>query len=125
MLQPPPGSGETIDFPLGWLIDNAAGPVKYRSAVEVARVGDSTARELDSLPYAYRPALRLAVGQNVDGIWNNCMLSVPKQVMDFSGVGTIPAVRRLLEYGWDRESPPLALARRVLFRLLAEDNDPA
>jgi hypothetical protein len=29
----------------------------------------------------------------------------------------------LLEYGWDRESPPLIRARRVLFRLLAEDDD--
>jgi hypothetical protein len=53
------------------------------------------------------------------------MLSVPKQAGDFTGVGTIPAVRRLLEYGWDRESPPLSHARRALFRLLAEDNDPA
>ena len=29
-------------------------------------------------------------------------------------------MRRLLEYGWDREAPPLYHARRVLFRLLAE-----
>jgi len=38
-------------------------------------------------------------------------------------VGTIPAFRRLLEYGWDKDSPPLIRARRVLFRLLAEDED--
>jgi hypothetical protein len=125
MLQPTPGSGETIDFPLGWLMDNASGPVKYRSAVDVARVSDSTSKDLESLPYGYRPALRLAVSQSVDGVWNSSMLAVPKQVMDFSTVGTIPAVRRLLEYGWDRESPPISHARRVLFRLLAEDNDPA
>jgi hypothetical protein len=125
MLQPPPGSGETIDFPLGWMLDNAAGPLKYRSAVEVARINDSTAKELEWLPYAYRPAIRLALYQTADGIWNESMLSVPKQVMDFSQVGTIPAFRRMLEYGWEREAPPLALARRPLFRLLAEDNDPA
>lgn len=48
------------------------------------------------------------------------MLTVPEN----GGLpGTIPAFRRLLEYGWDRESPPLAKARRVLFRLLAEDDD--
>jgi len=40
-------------------------------------------------------------------------------------VGTINAFRRLLEYGWDKDSPPLLRARRVLFRLLAEDDDPA
>jgi hypothetical protein len=53
------------------------------------------------------------------------MLTVPSGKGDFKGVGTIIAVRRLLEYGWDRESPPIVHARRVLFRLLAEDDDPA
>ena len=110
---------------MGWVLDNASGPVKYRSATEVARLSDSAVRDLAFLPYADRPALRLALSQNVDGIWNEAMLSVPKHAGDFTGVGTIPAVRRLLECGWDRESPPLALARRALFRLLAEDNDPA
>jgi len=53
------------------------------------------------------------------------MLTVPSTRADhFEGVGTINAVRRLLEYGWDRETPPVAHARRVLFRLLAEDDDP-
>jgi hypothetical protein len=54
------------------------------------------------------------------------MLTLPgSRSEQFEGVGTIPAYRRLLEYGWDRESPPLLHARRLLFRLLAEDNDPA
>jgi hypothetical protein len=53
------------------------------------------------------------------------MLSVPAaKAAHFEGVGTISAVRRLLEYGWDKDSPPLVLARRVLFRLLAGDEDP-
>ena len=53
------------------------------------------------------------------------MLTIPSLRSEyFEGVGTISAVRRLLEYGWDRETPPLLLARRVLFRLLAEDEDP-
>ncbi|MEO8194929.1 MAG: hypothetical protein ABI681_13845 [Gemmatimonadales bacterium] len=124
ILAPPPGSGESITFPLGWLLDNASGPIKYRSAVEVARISDSTTHEMEWLAYAYRPALSLALMQGADGIWNSSMLTVPRHGTDFSTVGTIPAVRRLLEYGWDRESPPLALARRALFRLLAEDNDP-
>jgi hypothetical protein len=54
------------------------------------------------------------------------MLTVPSIRSErFEGVGTINAVRRLLEYGWERDAPPLVHARRVLFRLLAEDNDPA
>lgn len=124
-LPPPPGTGESIDYPLGWILDNASGPIKYRSVVEVLRESDSTIREMSWLPYAHRPALRLALTQNVDGIWNGSMLTVPKHGADIAGAGTIPAARRLLEYGWDRESPPLAHARRALFRLLAEDNDPA
>lgn len=121
----PAAPGETMSFPLGWILDNASGPIKYRSAGEVARLSDSTMQELEWLPYAFGPALRLALTQNVDGIWNQSMLFVPRQGADFGSVGTIPAARRLLEYGWNRESPPLALARRPLFRLLAEDNDPA
>ena len=54
------------------------------------------------------------------------MLAVPTgKGGAFSGVGTIPAVRRLIEYGWNKDTPPLLHARRILFRLLAEDDDPA
>ena len=54
------------------------------------------------------------------------MLAVPSaRAEHFEGVGTIPAFRRLLEYGWHRDTPPLLHARRVLFRLLAEDDDPS
>jgi len=63
--------------------------------------------------------------QHPDGTWGSAMLTVPSQRSEnFEGVGTINAVRRLLEYGWDREAPPLVHARRLLFRLLAEDDDP-
>jgi len=124
-LTPPAPTGESMTFPLGWILDNASGPVKYRAATEVARLPEAALRSINFLPYAFGPAIRLAITQNVDGIWNRSMLAVPRNATDYSTVGTIPAVRRLLEYGWDRESPPLALARRALFRLLAEDNDPA
>jgi len=53
------------------------------------------------------------------------MLTLPSARSEhFEGLGTINAVRRLLEYGWDKDTPPLTHARRVLFRLLAEDQDP-
>jgi hypothetical protein len=53
------------------------------------------------------------------------MLAVPRAGdATFEGVGTIPAVRRLLEYGWEAEAPSFHSARRPLFRLLAEDADP-
>jgi len=53
------------------------------------------------------------------------MLAIPSgRAEHFEGVGTIMATRRLLEYGWDKDTPPLLRARRILFRMLAEDNDP-
>jgi len=53
------------------------------------------------------------------------MLAFSAKSDGLDGVGTIHAVRRLLEYGWDKDSPPVYQARRILFRLLAEDDDPA
>jgi hypothetical protein len=81
---------------------------------------------LASLAFSFKPALRLALTQSPDGVWNQSMLSVPGgRAEQFEGVGTVTAYRRLLEYGWDRDAPPLLHARRILFRLLAEDADPA
>ncbi len=123
---PPPPPPPPIDFPLGWLLEHAAPPIVYRSVVEVARLSLRDHMAFSSLSYAHTPAIMLAVMQAPDGLWNGSMLTVPSaRAEHFAGVGTIPAVRRLLEYGWDREAPPLTHARRVLFRLLAEDEDPA
>ena len=62
--------------------------------------------------------------QSPDGTWGNAMLSLPSNRGGaFDGIGTITAVRRLIEYGWSLDAPPLIHARRVLFRLLAEDDD--
>jgi hypothetical protein len=109
-----------------WLLDHASNPIRYRAIVDVARLGGDIAREAAVLPYAHEPALLLALSQSVDGIWNGAMLDVPPARGEtFERVGTINAFRRLLEYGWDKDSPPLLRTRRTLFRLLAEDDDPA
>jgi hypothetical protein len=93
---------------------------------EVARISAGDAEKVAALPFTHKPALLLAVQQAPDGTWAGGMLSVPKGKSDaFEGVGTIPAVRRLMEYGWNKDTPPLLHARRILFRLLAEDDDPA
>ena len=111
-----------VQFPLGWLLNNASSALQYRAIIEVA--GLSGDREVyRKLSLAFPPALRIAMAQGGDGSWGGAMLRVPEVGANLTDVGTIPAYRRLLEYGWDRESPPLIRARRVLFRLLAEDND--
>lgn len=123
-LQSSDPEAPVFEFPLGWLLDHASPSIKARACLEVAGIDPAAEAGLTHLPYSNPDALRLAVLQSLDGTWNQSMLTVPTKP-GFAGVGTIPATRRLVEYGWDRESPPLMLARRILFRLLAEDNDPA
>jgi len=119
-----PDSGEpTLEFPLNWLLDHAAPPIQYRAFVDVARLPSSP--QLETLALASPVAINMALTQALDGTWNERMLTIPKSGKHgLQGLGTIPAVERFLEYGWHRDSPPLAQARRPLFRLLAEDTDP-
>lgn len=122
---PPAPAPSPVAFPLTWLLDHASGPIQYRAVADVARAPSDIAHKFGVLTYAHRPALWLAMLQGGDGSWNNTMFSLPTAKQSRGeGVGTMHAVRRLLECGWDRESPPLVHARRLLFRLLAEDNDP-
>jgi hypothetical protein len=122
----PPAAPSPVAFPLRWMLGHAAPPIQYRALCDVARLGPTVVEAAKRLPYAYEPALRLALSQHADGTWGGGMLALPNARSEyFEGIGTITAVRRLLEYGWDRESPPLMNARRILFRLLAEDDDPA
>jgi hypothetical protein len=115
---------EPVVFPLSWVLGNASAPIQYRAITEVARL-DVPKERLAALALGFPPALSLALAQSSDGTWNSAMLAVPSERAEHhEGVGTIPAFRRLLEYAWDRESPPLVRARRLLFRLLAEDDDP-
>lgn len=123
---PPLAPSSPVEFPITWLLEHGSNPIRYRSLIDVARAPSPTAQEVGILPLAFGPALALALTQGADGTWNGGMLQVPSvRAEHFEGVGTMNAVRRLLEYGWDRESPPLIRARRILFRLLAEDDDPS
>ncbi len=119
----PESTEPTFEFPLNWLLDHAAPPIQYRAFVDVARLPSS--QRLETLALASPYAIKMAMSQSLDGTWDGQMLTLPKPGKDgVHGLGTIPAVERLLEYGWHRDSPPLAQARRPLFRLLAEDTDP-
>jgi hypothetical protein len=115
-----------VEFPMSWLLEHASNAIRYRAITDVARLSGDAAREASALAYTFPPALTLAVAQSPDGTWNSSMLDVPAaRAEHFEKVGTINAFRRLLEYGWDKDAPPLLRARRILFRLLAEDEDPA
>ena len=110
---------------MGWLLDRAPDAVRARALLELAGTGGAAADDARRIALAHLPAVRLALGQAKDGTWGGRMLALPKADDPFFvGVGTIPAVRRLSEYGWPLEAPPLWQARRPLFRLLAQDDDP-
>ena len=114
-----------VRFPLDWLLAHASAPIRYRALTEVARLSPTETAQVSNLPFTHAPALLLAVQQGVDGTWEGGMLALPSsKAQRFEGIGTIPAVRRLLELGWSKDTPPLVHARRALFRLLAEDDDP-
>ncbi len=107
------------------MLDHAAAPLKYRAMTEVARATPEVAERARAGVYTFAPAITLSLTQGGDGTWHQSMFGVPSsKAAHFEGVGTMLAVRRLLEYGWEREAPPMVHARRLLFRLLAEDNDP-
>ena len=119
----PESTEPTLEFPLNWLLDHAAPPIKYRAFVDVAKLPAEPAMEALAMDSPY--AMKMAVTQSLDGTWDQHMLTLPKSGKGgVAGLGTIPAVERFLEYGWHRDTPPLAQARRPLFRLLSEDTDP-
>src|SRR5687767_3200563 len=74
---PPVIPSEPVRFPLGWLLDHAGGPIKYRALVEVAKQPGLDVRELSSLVLTHGPALTLATQQSADGTWNQAMLATP------------------------------------------------
>lgn len=122
---PPPAPPKPLRFPLGWLLEHASHPIQYRAITEVARLGHLLPPKGHDLPLAHETAIALALTQRPDGVWHDAMLTVPKPgARNAAGVGTVHAARRLMEYGWSRETPPLNCTRRVLFRLLAEDESP-
>lgn len=123
---PPAAPPSPVRFPLDWLIAHASPAIKYRALAEVVRLTPAEAEKVSSLPFAHKPALMLALQQAPDGTWDGGILTLPSSRAEhFEGIGTIPAVRRLIEYGWHKDTPPLVHARRILFRLLAEDEDPS
>lgn len=112
-----------VTVPIGWLLGNAPQPLLYRALRDVAGFDLSDPR-FRRIPYVSRDGWHLLLLQDGDGTWPGGMLGVPDGG-PLNAVGTIVAYRRLLELGWDPESPALSATKRLLFRLLAEDEDPS
>jgi hypothetical protein len=95
------------------LLLRASPAVQYRAFHDVAKRSEPP--HFGRVAYGSRQGWHLLMMQDGDGTWPGGMLTVPRGA-DLVGVGTIPAYRRLLELGWDPESPPLAATKRLLFR---------
>ncbi len=119
---PPPPPPMPVTVPISWLLVNGSPAVQLRAWRDVALQSPPAGR-WGLLPYASTAGWYLLGTQDHDGTWPGGMLAVPTGT-SLQGVGTIPAFRRLLELGWDVDAPGMAATRRLLFRLLAEDNDP-
>jgi hypothetical protein len=119
---PPPPPPAPVVVPARWLMERGGPVIQYRLLRDVLqRTPASSSWPL--MPYGSRAGWALTGLQDGDGTWEGGILAVPKGLA-LKGVGTIPAYRRLLELGWDPETPGLAHTKRVLFRALAQDDDP-
>jgi hypothetical protein len=108
-----------VRVPVRWLMREATGAVQYRAIVELAKL--KSPADTQAITLLQSTALHCAVTMNLDGTWGGRLFPVAGAAPHSA---TFSAVRHLLECGWDKDSPPLAVARRFLFRLLAMDEDP-
>lgn len=123
---PPPPAPPPVLVPASWLVEHGATVITHRVVRELIRQ-EPLSSSWPLMPYGSKQGWLILGLQDGDGTWGGpsktLMLSVPNG-KGMSGLGTIPAYRRLLELGWDPESPGLARTKRLLFRLLAQDDDP-
>ena len=108
-----------VRVPVRWLMREGTGAVQYRAIVELGKLKPAVDAQPVTLVQA--SALKCAVTMHLDGTWGGRLFPLPGASPH---TATFSAFRHLLECGWDRDSPPLAVSRRFLFRLLAMDEEP-
>lgn len=119
---PAPPPPPPVPVPVGRLLAQGGAAVRFRLLRDV--LGQAVPSSgWAMVPYGSRLGWHLLGLQDCEGMWPGGWLTTPKGT-SLDGVGTIPAYRRLLELGWDPETPGMQATRRLLFRLLAEDSDP-
>lgn len=108
------------------MLQHACPAIRFRTLTELLPGSDPGLVEafrpqLESYP----PARQIARLQKDSGVWGGNLLGVtPNKAAGIRDVGTIPQFLRLVELGYDRNTRPLRLGSRLLFRLLSRDPDP-
>jgi hypothetical protein len=119
--------GASHVVPITWLDANASPSIRYRLARDVfpGRL-DPAQVEVLRLLVEDQPVVRqLAKKQKDSGVWGGNLLGIsPNKTLGIKDVGTIPQYRRLVELGVGTEHRAVRMANRVLFRLVARDEDP-
>ena len=112
--------------PRSWLLQHACPAIRYRTLTEILpdsdpALAESLRAELEDVAYARQ----IVKKQKDTGVWGGNLLGVaPNKATGIKDVGTYHQYLRLVELGWGRESRPLKLGGRLLFRLLSRDPDP-
>jgi hypothetical protein len=123
---PAPPPPPPITAAVTYLFESGDVSRQYRVAIDILRLDPLGQPEFSALPLSSRTALQLATTQRRDGGWGGGALTRPENAPDgIQGVGLIPGIRRLVELGWGIDTPPLHAARRTLFRLISEEDDPS
>lgn len=117
---------KTHHIPFTWLMLHGCPAIRFRTLTELfpgsyPTESEAVRGELE----AYGPARQIVKKQKDSGVWGANLLGVaPNKPAGIKDVGTIHQYLRLVELGFGKESRPLKLGSRLLFRLLSRDPDP-
>jgi hypothetical protein len=116
----------SIRVPRSWLLQHTCPAIRFRTLTEILPGSDhdlaeSVRQELENVT----AGRQIVKKQKDTGVWGGNLLGVsPNKAAGIKDVGTYHQFLRLVELGWGRESRPLKLGSRLLFRLLSRDSDP-
>ena len=116
----------SVRVPRSWLLQHACPGIRYRTLTEIFPGSDpflaeSLRAELENVASGRQVVKK----QKDSGMWGGNLLGVsPNKATGIKDVGTYHQYLRLVELGWGRESRPLKIGSRLLFRLLSRDTDP-
>jgi len=108
--------------PTGWLLETAAPPTKYRVLTELLALPPEDPRVVAAKKeaLAWSPALKLIRGQRLDGSWGGAIsLGDPRK----PAPSTEFALAQLYEHGYDRSSPAVRKALKLLKGFLTQKRD--
>ena len=115
--------------PVTWIREHACAPIRLRTALEILPPGTTPPDDLLLLREEadqYRRVKQAIRKQWQNGSWSGNMLGVaPMKSQGIKDVGTVAQYRHLLELGLAADQRAFRLADRLLFRVLARDEDRA